>query len=249
MSGSSVQFVSETVVTSDLDFNTIVSRGRYYPTRETDIRQRLSEKTQKEANISKTYKDILRAMKAVFNDVGYIDGQNGWKLVRVMTANPERAISKIVQETTMILPVISVAQTVSNNDPDRNRYDSILLNETYWDETKHKAIRVISFAPRAINIIYQVNIWTKYKEDLDQILEQIRLKFNPEISLPTKTSTLVKGFLDNEDDAGAVDVGDKEDRILKKTLTITVRTYIPNPKFIVTSTGALERVLIETEVY
>jgi len=38
----------------------------------------------------------------------------------------------------------------------------------------------------------------------------------------------------------------KEDRILKKTLNIVLRTYIPSPKFLITSTGEIEEFKIIT---
>ncbi len=247
MSASSVLYSSETSVTG-LDFATVVSRSRYYNTRETDIRQRLSDKTSKENNVSLVYRETLRGMIASFNDVGYIDAENAWKEVKVIHANPERAIAKLKQETNIILPIISVSQTVSNNDVGRNRYDSILVNQSYWDEDTHKAVRILSFAPRAISINYNIHVWSKYNSDLDQILEQIRLKFNPELSVPTSFSTLTKAFIDSEDNSGSVEADDKEDRILKKTFDVVVRTYIPNPKFLVTSTGALERINIEAGI-
>ena len=82
--------------------------------------------------------------------------------------------------------------------------------------------------------------------DMDQILEQVRLKFNPEMQVPTKFSTLTKSHIDSEENIGSIDVADKEDRILKKTLNITVRSYIPNPKFLVTATGQIEEFKIQT---
>jgi hypothetical protein len=83
--------------------------------------------------------------------------------------------------------------------------------------------------------------------DLDQMLEQIRLKFNPEMQVPTEFSTLAKAFLESEEDVGSVTGADKEDRVLKKTLNIVLRTYIPSPKFLYTSTGEIEEFKIETE--
>ena len=74
---------------------------------------------------------------------------------------------------------------------------------------------------------------------MDQILEQVRLKFNPEMNVPTEFSTLAKAFLESEDDIGSAAANDKDDRVIKKTLNITLRTYIPSPKFLVTSTGEI----------
>ena len=141
--------------------------------------------------------------------------------------------------------MISVAQTISDNDDERRRYESVLVHEKYWDEEKHRAIRILSLSPRPVNINYQVNIWCKYMADMDQILEQVRLKFNPEMNVPTKYSTLAKAFINSEEAVGSMTANDKDDRVIKKTINITLRTYIPSPKFLVTSTGEIEEFKIE----
>jgi hypothetical protein len=201
--------------------------------------------TRSENNISFVYKNLLRAMIVSFNDIGYISSEDKFTYIKCIHANAERAIAKLKQENNIILPIISIAQTISSNDDSRKRSENILVHEKFWDPEKHRAFRVLSLAPRAINIQYEVNIWTKYMADMDQILEQIRIKFNPEMEIPTKQSTLTKGFIESEEDIGQVAVIDKEDRILKKTINVTVRTYISNPKFLVTSTGKVERFKIE----
>jgi hypothetical protein len=81
--------------------------------------------------------------------------------------------------------------------------------------------------------------------DMDQILEQVRLKFNPEMNVPTEYSTLAKAFLQSEEAVGSMTASDKEDRVIKKTMNIVLRTYIPSPKFLVTSTGEIEEFKIE----
>tara|TARA_R110000822_G_scaffold104939_4_gene232145 strand:- start:383 stop:943 length:561 start_codon:yes stop_codon:yes gene_type:complete len=185
-------------------------------------------------------------MIASFNDVGYIDSEEKFNSIMCIHANAERAIAKLKQENNIILPIISIGQTVSDNDSSRQKTESLLVNEKYWDAKKNKAYRILSLAPRAVNVKYQVNIWTKYMSDMDQILEQIRLKFNPEMQVPTEFSTLAKAYLDSEDDVGQISVADKEDRVLKKTMNIVLRTYIPSPKFLYTSTGKIEEFKVET---
>ena len=205
--------------------------------------------TQAKDNISFIYRESLRGMISSFNDVGYIDGEEKFQSIKVIHANAERAIAKLNQENNIILPVISISQTTSSNDDTRRKNESILVHEKYWDEEKNKAFRLLSLAPRPVNISYQINIWTKYMSDMDQILEQIRLKFNPEMQVPTKFSTLAKAIIESEDDAGSALAGDKEDRILKKTINVTLRTYIPSPKFLVTATGKIEEFKSEVEIY
>ena len=224
----------------------IESRSRRWNTREGDVRKLLYKMNKERDNISFIYKESLRSMIASFNDVGYIDSEEKFNDIKVIHANAERAIAKLKQENNIILPIMSIGQTVSDNDSDRQKNESILVHEKIWDEEKQKAIRVLSLAPRAVNIRYQLNIWTKYMSDMDQILEQIRLKFNPEMQVPTEFSTLAKAYLDSEEDVGQVTVADKEDRILKKTLNLVLRTYIPNPKYLFTSTGKIEEFKVET---
>jgi hypothetical protein len=65
------------------------------------------------------------------------------------------------------------------------------------------------------------------------------------MNVPTKYSTLAKAFITSEEAVGSMTANDKDDRIIKKTINITLRTYIPSPKFIVTSTGQIEEFNIE----
>jgi hypothetical protein len=84
--------------------------------------------------------------------------------------------------------------------------------------------------------------------DMDQILEQVRLKFNPEMNVPTPFSTLAKAFITEEESVGSMIANDKEDRVLQKTLNVVLRTYIPSPRFLVTSTGQIEEIKVDTKV-
>ena len=166
--------------------------------------------------------------------------------IKCIHANAERAVAKLKQENNIILPILSISQTVSQNDEFRRRNESVMVNETWWDAEKNRSFRVVSLAPRPVNVVYQLNIWTKYMADMDQILEQVRLKFNPEMEVPNQQSTIVKAFIDNENDVGVVTAADKEDRVLQKSLDIILRTYIPSPKFLLTSTGKITEFKIES---
>tara|TARA_R110000796_G_scaffold229760_1_gene347232 strand:+ start:472 stop:1209 length:738 start_codon:yes stop_codon:yes gene_type:complete len=241
------KYTDDSGLTTVWDASSFESRSRRFPTREGDVRQRIFKMTQARSNISFVYRESLRSMIASFNDVGYINSEDEFIDIKVIHANAERAIAKMKQENNIVLPIISIGQTVSDNDRERQKNESLLVHEKYWDEKKHRAFRILSLAPRAINIRYQVHLWCKYNSDMDQILEQIRLKFNPEMQVPTEFSTLAKAYLDSEEDVGQVTVADKQDRILKKTLSVVLRTYIPSPKFLVTSTGEIEEFKIETK--
>ena len=244
---SSVLYASDSV--TFLDTSAILayqSKSSKWNTREGDIRKEIFKMTHAENNISFVYKELLRSMIASFNDVGYIDSEDKWTEIKCFHGNAERTIAKLQQENNIVLPVITVGQTVTDNDMRRQKSESVLVHEKWWDAEKNRAYRVLSLAPRAVNIKYQINIWAKYMADMDQILEQVRLKFNPEMQVPTPHSTLTKAIIDSEDNVGLIAAPDKEDRILKKQLGVTVRTYIPSPKFLITATGKIEKFRIET---
>ena len=240
------KYIDNSGLLTTWDASAYESRNNRWDTREGDIRKKIYKMTQAKNNISFVYRESLRSMIASFNDVGYIDSEEKFNSIMCIHANAERAVAKLKQENNIILPIISIGQTTSDNDVARQKTESLLVNESYWDAEKNRAFRVLSFAPRPVNIKYQIHIWTKYMADMDEILEQIRLKFNPEMQVPTEFSTLAKAYLDSEDDVGQVAVADKADRVLKKTLNIVLRTYIPSPKFLYSSTGKIEEFKMET---
>lgn len=236
-----------TEIVSDWDASSFSNESDYNKV-EIAIKKRVFEMTKQKHNISFLYRESLRSMINCFNEIGYYDSEDKFVEVKCIHANAERAIAKITQEDNIILPIISIAQTISENDTNRQKYESVLVHEKYWDEKKNRAIRIVSLSPRAVNIKYQLNIWCKYLADMDQILEQIRLMFNPELIVPTSFSTLSKAYLDSEEIVGGSTARDKEDRILQKTLSIMLRTYIPSPKFLITSTGMIEEFNSEIQV-
>lgn len=236
-----------TEVISDWSASSFSNESNYNRV-EIAVKKRIYEMTKQKHNISFLYRESLRAMINLFNDIGYYNSEDKFIQVKCIHANAERAIAKITQEDNIILPIISIAQTVSENDTNRQKYESVLVHEKYWDEKKNRAIRIVSLSPRAINIKYQLNLWCKYLADMDQILEQVRLMFNPELIVPTEFSTLAKAHLDTEEIIGGSTARDKEDRVLQKTLNIMLRTYIPSPKFLITSTGKIEEFNSEIQI-
>ncbi len=240
------KYTDDSGISTTWDASSFTSRNDTWQTREGDVRKVIYKMTKARDNVSFVYRESLRAMISSFSDVGYISSEDKWTDVRCIHANAERAIAKLKQENNIILPILSIGQTTSDNDTERQKTESLLVNEKYWDKEKNRAIRILSLAPRAVNVRYQLNLWSKYMSDMDQMLEQVRLKFNPEMQVPTEFSTLAKAFLESEEDVGQVTVTDKEDRVLKKTMNIVLRTYIPSPKFLYTSTGEITEFKIET---
>ena len=194
------------------------------------------------------YKEVLRSIISSFTKMHYVDANNELIKINAMHSSPERSIAKKFQENNIILPVITVHQLVAKNDENKRRYDNILIQSTFWNEDIQRAERIISTADVPVTITYSVNLWTKYMEDLDQISQNIRMKFNPSLDLRTPFTNTLKVFLSDESNDSVTSSGDREDRLLRKSFSLETEFYIPSPRFKVTSTGRIEKVISEVWV-
>ena len=198
--------------------------------------------------LDNVYKESLRSMIYSFGNLYYIDGNGNRLRVKTTHGNPERIAGKLKADNTLILPMITIVETKTTPDLARGRYQSIII-EKAWDPTKLKATRVLSLPPRPVNISYEINIWAKYKANLDQIVEQIRLMFNPHLVIKNSYTNVAQAFIEQESDNSTFETSDRQDRIIRRTFTIKLEGYIPNPRFLVTSTGEVEQFNSEATIY
>jgi hypothetical protein len=214
------------------------------------VLQEILEKTNSSAGmyVQKIFKDTLRNLINIFGNIYCIDKNNNSIKVKCFHANQERAVAKTFVGDNITLPLITISENSSSNNDDRRRYTPILMHDKYWHKRKNRAIRLLSMAPRPIDIKYTINIWSKYKEDLDQIREHILVLFNPDLEIKTRQSNITKAFFENESDIQQSEASDQTDRILKKSITISVETYVENPKFLYTSTGKIESINYELSI-
>jgi hypothetical protein len=189
--------------------------------------------------IDNVYKESLRSMLHIFGNLYYLDGNGNRVKVNCSHGNPERIAGRIKADNTLILPMITVIETQTESDQTRMRYQNI-VSETMWDPDKRRATRLLSLPPRPINITYEVNIWSKYKADMDMLRSGIFSLFSPDINIETKYSVHNKAFINSEREVGSVTANDTGDRILQKTVSVTLETYIPSPKFFFTNTGEIK---------
>jgi len=189
--------------------------------------------------IDNVYKESLRSMLHIFGNLYYLDGNGNRVKVNCSHGNPERIAGRIKADNTLILPMITVIETQTESDQTRMRYQNI-VSETMWDPDKRRATRLLSLPPRPINITYEVNIWSKYKADMDMLRSGIFSLFSPDINIETKYSVHNKAFINSEREVGSVTASDTGDRILQKTVSVTLETYIPSPKFFFTNTGEIK---------
>jgi hypothetical protein len=190
------------------------------------------------------YKEVLRGLLSNI-ELYYVDSQSKAIDVKLHHGRQERTVAKMFQENNLVLPYASIYQFSVDNDESKRRYDSMIMSKSYWDDSKQRAIRVISLADVPVKATYALNVWTKYISDMDQIASLVRSKFNPEVRIKTPFSDSIKAYLSQETDNSVVEVGDREDRIIRKTFLISTEFYIPSPNFQVTSTGKIEEINLE----
>jgi hypothetical protein len=207
----------------------------------TEVRNRIKQMTTTKLLpvIDNVYKESLRSMLHIFGNIYYLDANANRVKVNCSHGNPERIVGKLKADNTLVLPMITVVETQTDSDPNRMRYQN-LISETTWDSEKLRATRILSMPPRPINITYEVNIWTKYKADMDMLRSNIFSLFSPDINIETQYSVHNKAFINNEREVGSVTAADTGDRILQKSISITLETYIPSPKFFFTNTGEIK---------
>ena len=191
------------------------------------------------AMLDNVYRESLRSMLYSFGNLYYIDGNGNRIKVKSTHGNQERIVGKLKADNTLILPMITIAETKTAPDLDRARYQNIII-EKAWDPNKLRATRVLSLPPRPVNISYEINIWAKYKSDMDMLRSNIFSMFNPAVDIVTKYSSYNKAFITNEREIGSMEAGDSGDRVLQKTFEVSLETYIPTPKFQVTNTGEIK---------
>jgi len=208
----------------------------------------MAQKINAQQLVAKTYKETLRFMLATFAGLKIIGPQGDVIDVPCINANPERTVAKLYQDNNIILPVITVGHLTSTDNEERRRPHDLLVNESHWDEQRRRAFRVISFAPRAINITYDINIWTKYNEDMDQLAEQVRLVFSPDLKVVTKYTNSTAAFITDETNDSVLVVGDREDRIIRRKFEINVEGYIPYPRYLISSTGEITEFNTEFDI-
>ena len=215
-----------------------------------NIQQRIVKMTETKLlpRIDNVYKESLRQMIATFGNLYYIDGNGNRVKVDCAHGNAERIAGRLKTDNSIVLPFITITEVDSARDTKRERYSPLLMHDVHWDNQTRRATRVLSLAPRAVNITYEVNIWCKYKADLDMLRSGVFSLFNPELKVPTNHSKDSRAYIDREKPMGSVAAADTKDRVLQKSISITLQTYIPSPKFFFTNTGEISEFNFNTTI-
>lgn len=200
---------------------------------------------------SKSIRGCDEAVMDLFRNVIVIDEDGKAWPVPIVWASQERAVAAILQDNVrkdeslvvdrIKLPMLAIYQSDMQFAQDRFTYHRAIdyFRRLRPDkkpgfttkESVHERDTVFGVARGIpIDVTYTLYAWTMYLEDMNQILEQILLKFSPIAYISVRGvqwETIVK--LDSIANNLEVEPGDQNLRVVKFQFNLTAQTYIPQP--------------------
>lgn len=188
------------------------------------------------------------AMLNMFKNVVVIDEDGKIFPVPIMWGSQEKAVAYIIQDNvrkdnTLVvdrpkLPMLAISQVGIQPNMKRYIYHKAI---NYFNNNDGKpGITMQEHRPKdtifgfsmgiPIDITYTLFAWTRYLEDMNQIVEQIIPKFSilayiKVKGIPWEIPVKLDGVGNNIENQP----GDKNTRIIKYQFNLTVETYIPQP--------------------
>tara|TARA_R100000458_G_C8267573_1_gene242502 strand:+ start:924 stop:1772 length:849 start_codon:yes stop_codon:yes gene_type:complete len=213
-----------------------------------DIKRQLFERENANFRSLEFYRKTSKELLSLFSDAQILGEDLKAVPVEVFYANPERAIAKLFKTRNLTLPVItlSIADTEEATDRRRPNYDVEFW--TVKDSKRNRFTRVASLSPKAVNVSYQIHLWSRYVEDMNQLVEYVMNKFRPHLRIETNFNINGHGFITAVSDNSTLSVPDREDRIIRKTVTFNVETYMPTRQYMIQSNGEIREMHFETTV-
>ena len=190
------------------------------------------------------------AMLDLFNNIVVLDEDGKAHKVPIIWGTQERAVAWILQDNTrkdgslvverIRLPMMAIYSSGTDFDQTRYTYHKALDYMNRRDLggkpgffVKERAERDTVFGVARgipVNKTYTLMAWTAYMEDIDQILEQVLLKFSP-VAYITVRGVNWETVVSLDSIANNVDYepGDQNQRIIKFEFNLTAKSYIPQP--------------------
>lgn len=191
------------------------------------------------------------AMLDLFKDIVVINDSNGeYFPVPIMYATQERAVAYILQDNMrkddsavvdrIRLPIMSIYNSGMEYDMNRYAYHKAIdygrdmrpdFKPGFTVKEQFERDTVFGFARGIpVNITYNLYAWTMYLEDMNQIIEQIILKFSPIAYIRVRGINWEIGVkLGSIANNLNIEPGDKTNRVVKYQFNLTAEAYIPQP--------------------
>lgn len=190
------------------------------------------------------------AMVDLFRNIEVLDLDGKAHIVPITWASQERAVAALLQDNVrkdnslvvdrIRLPTMAIWATGHSPDQSRFTYQKAMSLMPWLDPfeeagftQREKFERDTVFGVTRgvpVNINYTLYVWTLYQTDMDQILEQIWLKFSPVAYLRIRGVWWeVIVTLDSEGNNLDIEPGDNKLRVIKYQFNMTAKSYIPQP--------------------
>lgn len=205
-------------------------------------------------NVINRYSNALRgsdeAMRDMFNDLVVLDEEGKAHKLPIIWGTQEKAVAAILQPNVrkdnslvvdrIMLPALSIYQSDIQMNQNRYTYHKAIdfmrsarpdwkpgftIKERFERDTVFGVARGIP-----VDISYTLTAWTWYIEDMNQIVEQVLLKFSPIAYIRVRgisweTGVKIDSIANNLD----TEPGDQNVRVIKFVFNMTAETYIPQP--------------------
>lgn len=213
-----------------------------------DIKRQIFERENKNFRSLEFYRKTSRELLNIFSDAQIIGSDNEIQPVTVSYANYERAIAMLFKTRNLTLPQMTLAISDTVEDLERRKPNTDIEFWTIRDKKSMRYTRVAAMSPKAVKVSYQLNLWARYVEDMNQLIEYVMNKFRPQLRVGTDFLTNAPAFITAISDNSTLTVPDREDRIIKKTVTFEVETWMPTRKYMIQSNGAIREMRYDVEL-
>lgn len=198
---------------------------------------------------SKALRGCDEAVMDMFRDLVVIDEQGKAHNVPIIWGTQEKAVAAIIQENVrkdnslvvdrVKLPMLAIHSSGESFDQSRYVYhkavdylrDDLGRPGFAIREKRHDRDTVFGVARGIpINKEYTLYAWSLYREDMNQIVEQVILKFSPIAYIRVRGVSWEIGVkLDQIANNIEVDPGDQAINVYKYQFSMTAETYVPQP--------------------
>ena len=213
-----------------------------------DIKRQIFERENKNFRSLEFYRKTSRELLNIFSDGQVIGADNEIQDVQCVYANYERAIAMLFKKRNLTLPLMTLAISDTVEDTERRKPNTNVEFWTIQDEKTGRHTRVASLSPKAVKVSYQLHLWTRYVEDMNQLIEYVMAKFRPYLRVGTDFITNAPAFITATSDNSTLSVPDREDRVIKKTVTFEIETWMPTRKYMIQSNGDIREMRYDVEL-
>lgn len=205
-------------------------------------------------NVVYRYSGALRganeAMMDLFSNIEVKDEEGRKHIVPIIWASQEKAVAAIMQDNVrqdnslvvdrIRLPILALWSSGHFIDMSRYTYHKVMtlmpwldpLGEAGFTQQEKAEKDTIFGVTRGmpVDISYTLYIWSLYAQDMDQILEQVILRFSPVAYIRVKgvwweIIVSIDGLANNLD----IEPGDNKVRVMKYQVSMTAKSYLPQP--------------------